>query len=165
MRLDARYAVTTVALVLVGAAYVLGQAWLDRPAPSRPSHATAARPAPPVPPPTAQDLLGRSGALGLTAEQRARLASLDRAWGEEVAALDRAVVAARAEFERFTREASPRGASVGEIQRQSAEYRELSAALRAARERHAEAAQAVLTEGQRQSVARGPFTNVQGGTR
>ena len=75
------------------------------------------------------------------------------------------MAAARAEFERFAREASPRGASVAEIQRQSAEYRELSAALRAARERHAEAAQAVLTEVQRQSVARGRFTSVQGGER
>ena len=165
MRLDARYAATTVALVLIGAAYVLGQAWLDRPALPRPSRATAGRPAPPVPPPTARDLLGRADALGLTAEQRARLASLDRAWGEEAAARDRVLAAARAEFERFTREASPRGTSVAEIQRQSAEYRELSAALRAARERHAETAQAVLSEAQRQSLARGPFTNVQGGTR
>ena len=165
MRLDARYAATTVALVLVGAAYVLGQAWLDRPPPPRPSRATAGRPAPPVAPPTAGDLLGRAEALGLTAEQRARLASLDRAWGEQAAGLDRAVAAVRAEFEGFTREASPRGASVAEIQRRSAEYRELSAALRAARERHAEAAQAVLSEVQRRSLAREPFTNVQGGTR
>jgi len=165
MRLDARYAATTVALVLVGVAYVLGQAWLDRPAPPRPSRTTAERPAPPVPLPTAPDLLERGDALGLTAEQRARLAALDRAWGEEAAALDRAVAAARAEFERFTREASLRGASVAEIQRQSAEYRELSAALREARRRHADAALAVLTEAQRRSLARGPFTNAQGGTR
>ena len=165
MRLDARYAATTVTLVLVGVAYVLGQAWLDRPAPPRPSRPTAERPAPPVPLPTAPDLLERGDALGLTAEQRARLAALDRAWGEEAGGLDRAVAAARAEFERFTREASPRGASVAEIQRQSAEYRELSAALREARRRHADAAQAVLTEAQRRSLARGPFTNVRGGTR
>lgn len=165
MRLDARYAATTVALVLIGAAYVLGPAWLDRPAPPRPSRATAARPVPPVPPPAAQDLLGRADALGLTAEQRARLAALDGTWGDEAGGLGRAVAAARAEFERFTREASARGASVAEIQRQSAEYRELSAALRAARERHAEATQAVLTEAQRRSLAPGPFTNVQGGWR
>ena len=165
MRLDARYAATTVALVLVGAAYVLGQAWLNRPALPRPSRPTAGQPAPPVPPPTARDLLGRADALALTAEQRARLASLDRAWGEQAAALDRAVAAAHAEFERFTRAASPRGTSVAEIQRRSAEYRELSAALRAARQRHAEAAQAVLSEVQRRSPARGPFTSVQGGTR
>jgi hypothetical protein len=165
MRVDARYAATTVALVLIGAAYVLGQPWLDRPAPFRPSRATAERPAPPVPPPTAQDLLGRAGALGLTAEQRARLASLDLAWGEETASLEQAVAAARAEFGRFTREASPRGASIAEIQRQSAEYRELSAALREARQRHADAAQAVLTEAQRQSLARDPSSSGYGGTR
>jgi len=165
MRLDARYAATTVALVLIGAAYVLGQAWLDRPALPRPSRGTAERPAPPVPPPTAQDLLGRADALGLTAEQRARLASLDRAWGEEAASLGQAVAAARAEFERFTREATARGASIAGIQRQSAEYRELSAALREARQRHADAAQAVLTEAQRQSLARGPSSSGQGGTR
>jgi hypothetical protein len=103
--------------------------------------------------------------LALTAQQRARLASLDRAWGEQATALDQAVAAARAEFQRFTREASPRGTSVAEIQRRSAQYRELSAALRAARQRHAEAAQAVLSEVQRRSPARGPFTSVQGGTR
>jgi hypothetical protein len=165
MRLDARYAATTVALVLLGLAYVLGQAWLDRPAPPRPSLAAAGRPAPPVPPLAARDFLDRADALGLTAEQRARLAALDKTWSEEARGLDRAVASARAQFERFTREAGARGASVAEIQRQSAEYRELSAALRAARERHAEAAQAVLTEAQRQGVARGRFTSVPGGER
>jgi hypothetical protein len=165
MRLDARYAATTVALVLIGAGYVLGQDWLDRPVPLRPSRVTAERPAPPVPPPTADDLLGRADALGLTAEQRVRLASLDRAWGEEAASLGQAMAAARAEFERFTREASSRGASIAEIQQQSAEYRELSAALRDARQRHADAAQAVLTEAQRQSLARDPSSSGQGGTR
>jgi hypothetical protein len=154
-----------VALALVGAAYVLGQAWLDRPVLPGPNRATARRPAPLVPPPTARDLLGRADTLALTAEQRARLALLDRAWGEQATALDRAVAAARAEFQRFTGEASPRGTSVAAIHRRSAEYRELSAALRAARERHAEAAQAVLSEGQRRSPARGPFTSAQGGTR
>jgi hypothetical protein len=161
----ARFAATTVALVLVGAASVLGQAWLDRPIPPRPSLPTTGRPAPLVPPLTARDVLDRADALGLTVEQRARLATLDGTWSEEVRGLDRAVEAARAEFERFTREATPRGASLAEIQRQSAEYRELSAALRAARGRHAEAVRAVLTEAQRQSLARGLSTNGQGGAR
>jgi hypothetical protein len=165
MRLDVRYAATTVALVLIAAAYVLGQAWRDRPALPRPSHATAGRLTPPPLPPTARDLLGRADALALTAEQHARLAALDRAWGGESAELVRAVEAARAEFERFTREASPRSASLAEIQRQSAEYRELSAALRDARQRHADAAQAVLTEAQRQSLARHPSSSGQGETR
>jgi hypothetical protein len=165
MRLDARYAATTLGLVLVGVAYALGPAWLDRPVPPRPSLPAAGRPAPPVPPPAARDFLERADTLGLTAEQRARLVALDQTWSEEVGGLDRAVTAARAEFERWAREASPRGASVAEIQQQSAEYRELSAALREARQGHANAAQAVLTEVQRQILARGRFTSVQGGRR
>jgi hypothetical protein len=165
MRLDARYAATTVALVLVGVAYALGPAWLDRPVRHRPSLPAAGRPAPPVPPPAARDFLERADTLGLTAEQRARLAALDETWREEMRGLDRAVTAARAEFERFAGEASPRGASVAEIQRHSAEYRELSAALREARQRHTEAAQGVLAEVQRRSLARGRFTSVQGGGR
>jgi hypothetical protein len=147
-----------VALVLLAAAYVLGPAWLDRPAPGLPA---VGRLAPPVPPPTARDVLEHADALALTAEQRARLAALDRAWSDEAPGLNRAVATARAEFERFSREAGPRGVSVGEIQRQSAAYRELSAALRAARERHAEAVRAILTETQRA----GSSTNGRGGER
>jgi hypothetical protein len=97
----------------------------------------------------------------LTAKQRPRLVSLEQAWSKESRGLDRAVTAARAGFESFTREAGARGVSVAEIQRQSPEYRELCVA----RERHAEVAQAVLTEAQRQCVARGRFTSVPGGER
>jgi hypothetical protein len=83
---------------------------------------------------------------------------------EEVRDLELAVSAARAAFERVAREADPRGVSLAGIERQSAEYRALSAARRTARERHA-AAEAVLTEAQRQGMARGRFTSVPGGER
>jgi hypothetical protein len=151
-----------VALALIGAAYVFGQASLDRPAAPRPSLASTGRPVPPL---TARDLLNHASELDLTVAQRTRLAALDRTWTEEAKGLDQAVAAARAEFERFAREAGSRGVSVAEIRRQSAEYREVSAALRAARERHAAAALAALTEAERQGVARGRFTSVPGGER
>jgi hypothetical protein len=147
MGLDARSAATAVILGLVGVASVVGPAWLSRPAPPRPSVPIGGRPGPPAPPPTARGALERANTLRLTAEQRTRLAALDHTWGETAGALDRAVAAAGAEFERFTHQASPWRASGAEIQKESAGYRELGAAHRAARERHAEAARAVLTEG------------------
>jgi hypothetical protein len=165
MTLRTRYAAATLGLLAVGAAAVLGQAWLERPAPPRPPRGAAGRPAPPVQPLAARDLLERADALGLTGAQRARLAALDRAWGAEAADLDRAVAAAGAEFERGAREAGPRGVSIAEIERQSAEYRARSAVLREARRRHADAARAILSEAQRQTVGQDPSGHGPGGTR
>jgi hypothetical protein len=163
MTIQAQYAAATLALVLAGAAYVAGQAWLERPAPSRPSRGAVARPTAPTPPPTARDLLGRADALGLTAEQTARLTGLDRAWAQESVELERAVDAARAAFDRFARAAAAGAASLDEIQRQSAEYRKLGAALREQRQRHGDAARAIFSGTQRARL--GPPTNPDGGIR
>jgi hypothetical protein len=119
----------------------------------------------PLAPPTARDLLARADVLGLTVEQRARLAALDRAWVEESAALERALAAARAAFAGFAGDAGGRGRSGEEIQRRSIEYRELSAALREARERHAARARAIAGETRRQSLAGSPRAGGDGGAR
>jgi hypothetical protein len=161
----ARYAATTRALVVGGAAAVLGPAWLDRFVPSRPRRATGERPVPRVPPITARDLLGRADDLDSTAAQHAHLAALERARKEEAAALDRALAGTRAKYERFAGGAGARGASLAAVQRESAGYREPSAAVRSARRRHADAAQAVLDEARRRGLARVRSTHANGGTR
>ncbi len=162
-----RYASTTLALLAVGLAYVLIQAPWQRPAPrlAAPSRA-AVRPAPPPPLPTAGEILGRQAALSLTAEQVTRLEALRRAWRDESADLEAAVGAAGEQFAGFAAEArAAKGASVGEIQRRSAEFRELSAALRERRRLHGEAAAGVLTDTQRQTLWTLTSRDIQGGTR
>lgn len=163
-----RYLATTVALLAVGLGYALIQGRPERPAP-RPAAqpAAVARPLPPAPAlPTAREILGRRAALGLSAEQVARLEALDREWRSEAAPLEAALQAAGEEFSRFVREAQPgKGASLQEIQRQSAEYRELSATLRERRRLHSEAAAHVLTESQRQRLAAAKATGTPGGGR
>lgn len=160
-----RYGATSLALAAIGTLYVLGQSWPDRPGPRPPAGPTAARPAPPVPGPTARDLVDRAAELSLTAEQVVRLEALARRWREESAELERALATAGERFGRFAGEAQAgTGASVEEIQRRSADYRELSAALREARRRHAEAAGAVLAEAERQRPGRVTPTDSHGGT-
>jgi hypothetical protein len=67
----------------------------------------------------------------------------------------RAVDAAAAEFSRFMDEARQAGrTNLQEIQRRSEELRELSAALRGRRRRHAEAAAPILEERQRMQLQR-----------
>jgi hypothetical protein len=163
-----RYASTTVALLGVGLAWVLIQAPWQRPAPglAAPPRAAAVRPAPPPPLPTAGEILDRQAALSLTAEQVTRLEALRRAWRDESADLEAAVEAAGEQFARFAAEArAAKGASVGEIQRRSAEFRELSAALRERRRLHGEAAAGVLTDTQRQTLGTSTSRDIQGGTR
>ncbi len=150
-----RYLSTTLLLVAIGLGYAWIQArpWSSAPHPEgRPaavSHPSQA------PPPTAREILERRAVLSLTRQQVTRLEALDREWQEESGALERAVEARGQEFGRFmTNAQTARGASLQEIQERSADYRELSAILRARRLLQGEAAARVLTDTQRAVLAR-----------
>lgn len=163
-----RYLATTVALLAVGLGYVLIQGKPERPAPRlRPQSEAVPRPtAQPPALPTAREILDRRPALSLTADQMARLEALDREWRAETPPLETALKAAEEELSRFLREAQAgKGASVQEIQRRSAEYQELSAALRERRRLHSQAATRVLTAPQRQKLAAATATGTPGGGR
>ncbi len=163
-----RYLSTTLALLAVGLGYALIQGRPWRPTPrleARP--ATVSRPAGPSPAPhTAREILARGDALSLTAEQKARLEVLDRAWKKETAGLEAALREVSEEFSRFMKEAQAgSGASLQEIQRRSAEVGDLSAALRERRRLHSEDAARVLTGSQRQKLAPESSTATRGGDR
>ncbi len=163
-----RYLSTTLLLVAIGFGYTLIQSrpWSSGPRPPGRS-AAVSRPAPQAPAlPTAREILERRALLSLTREQAARLEALDREWQRESGDLDSAVEAAAQEFSRFMASAqSARGASLQEIQQRSADYRELSAAVRERRHLHGEVAARVLTEGQRDILARAPLHGNPGGER
>jgi hypothetical protein len=163
-----RYLSTTVALLAVGLGYALLQGRPERPAPRPAAQPEAvARPAPPpVSPPTAGEILERRASFSLTADQVSRLEALDAEWKKEAAELEPALAAAEQALSRFMKEAqSAGGTSVQEIQRRSAEFRELSAALRERRRLHGEAAAHVLTESQRRQLAAATSTGTPGGGR
>jgi len=163
-----RYLSTTVALLAVGLGYALLQGRPERspPRPAPRSEAVARPAPPPAAPPTARGILDRRAALSLTADQAARLEALDVQSRNEAAELEPALAAASQELSRFMKEAqSAGGTSVQEIQRRSAEFRELGAALRERRRLHSEAAAHVLTESQRQRLAAATATGPSGGGR
>ena len=168
MTVRTRYLSTTLALVAVALGYALIQGRPTRPAPRLPARpAVASQPAAPPPAPlTAREVLDRADVLSLTADQKARLEALDRAWKQETAGLETALQEASNEFSQFMRESQARGrASLQEIQRRSADLRELSAALRERRHLHSEDAARVLTEAQRQTLAPASSTATRGGDR
>ena len=168
MSLRLRYLCTTLVLVALGLGYALIQGRPARPGPLLPpGTAAAARPAQPPPaPPTARQILDRKVTLSLTAEQAGTLTALDRTWQEESAPLEAALREAEGEFSRFLKETQANGrTSLQEIQRRSADVRELSAALRDRRLRHAEASTNVLNEIQRRKLAPSPISGTVGGER
>jgi hypothetical protein len=155
MNLRLRYLSTTLALVAVGLGYDLIQAKPWRPGPSLPPRpAAAGRPVTPPPvPPTAREVLDQADALSFTAGQKVQLEALDRRWKRDTAGLEAALQEAELEFSRFMRESQAgRGTTLQEIQRRSADVRELSAALRERRLLHGEAVARVLTEAQRRAL-------------
>ena len=140
----------TVALVVAGVAWAIIKAPTERPRLPRPEPVVMMRPAVVALPPTARDILGGAALLDLKAAQRTRLRALDATWTSESTAAQADLDAATAEFSRFMDEARATGrTSLPEIQRRAAEIGELSAALRQRRQRHAEAATAILDEWQR----------------
>jgi len=163
-----RYLSTTLALLAVGLGYALVQGKRVHPGPAlQPRPAAAGRPAvPPAAPLTAREVLDRSEALALTQAQRARLEGLDRRWQQETAGLEAAVRAAEQEFSRFMQEAQAgKGTSLQEIERRSADVRDLSAALRERRLLHTGAVAQVLTEAQRRTLGLPPSPETSGGGR
>lgn len=163
-----RYLSTTGALLAVGLGYALLQGRPDRPVPRPAAQSMAVARSAPLSPalPRAREILDRGAALSLTADQAARLEVLEGEWKEETAELEAAVDTAAQEFSRFMKDAQAAGGASGqEIQRRSAEYRELSAALRERRRLHGEAAARVLTEPQRQKLAGTTSTGAPGGGR
>jgi hypothetical protein len=138
------------ALVTAAVGWTIFQPQAERPKVSVPSPVALARPAPMALPPTARDILDGGVLLDLKAAQRTRLRALDAAWARESAAAQAALDAATADFSRFMDEARATGrTSLQEIQRRSAEISDLSATLRERRQRHVEAAAAILTDWQR----------------
>jgi len=146
-----RYLSTTLALLAVAAGYTLSQGWVERQSPRPMVREVGARPEPPpAPAPSAREILDRGPALGLSQEQAARLRALDAEWRRQSSELQAAIEGERRQFSAFMKEAQEgRGASLQEIQRRSANLRDLSATLREARWRHALASAEVLTEQQR----------------
>ena len=152
-----RYVTTTLLMIAVAAVAVALQGRDERPAlrlAAGQARATSRLPAPP-PPLTATALLGLYAELALSHAQVGQLEDAARRWREETAGLEAAAERARAELARFVETAGGR-ASVDELQRRSAEYRELSAELRSRRVRHAGAVHAMLTDTQRSTLARAP---------
>jgi len=158
-----RYLSTTLALVAIGLGYALVHGWPARPAPRLVRPAAAARPS--APPPTAREILDRGAALSLTADQKARLAALDERWRKESAGVHAATQEAQRELSRFLQEQGAAKASLQEIQRRSAEYREFSQELRELRQRHAEAVAQVLTGSQQRKLAVLTTPDTRGGVR
>ena len=161
-----RYSLATVAaLAVVAVGWTIFQPRAERSTLSFPSPVAIARPAPVGLPPTARDLLD-GGALDLSAAQRARLHALGAAWAGESSAAKAVLDAAVVAFSRFMDEARASGrTSLPEIQYRSAEISELSAALRERRQRHAEAAAAILTDGQRTRLGQMTRVGAAGGSR
>jgi len=148
-----RYLSTTLALLAVAAGYTLSQGWVERQSPRPMLREAGARPVPlPAPAPSAREILDRVPAVGLSREQAARLRALDAEWVRRSSALQAAIDDEESQFSTFMKEAQGgRGASLQEIQRRSANLRDLSATLREARWRHGLASAEVLTEQQRRT--------------
>jgi hypothetical protein len=113
----------------------------------------------------AREILDRGAALSLAADQKARLAALDEQWKKESAGVQAAAQEAQREFSQFLQEQGTAKASLHEIQRRSADYRELSAELRGLRQRHAEAAAQILTESQQRELPLLTSPETRGGVR
>lgn len=144
---------TTLVLLAVAAGYALSQGWVERQSPRAMVREARERPVPPpAPAPSARDIFDRGPAVGLSSEQAARLRALDAGWRRQSRELQAAIDDEERQFSAFMKEARDgRGASLPEIQRRSANLRELSATLREARWRHGLASAEVLTEQQRRT--------------
>ena len=148
-----RYLSTTLALLAVAAGYALSQGWVEHQSPRPMVREAGARPVPPpAPAPSAREILDRGPAAGLSREQAARLRALDAEWARQSSELQAAIDDEERQFSAFMKEAQGgRGASLQEIQRRSANLRDLSATLREARWQHGLASAEVLTEQQRRT--------------
>jgi len=162
-----QYSLAVTAALVVGAVgWTIVQPRAERSKLALPSPVAIARPAPVALPPTARDLLDGGVLLDLKAAQRMRLRALHAAWARQSSAAQAALDAAMVDFSRFMDEARASGrTSLPEIQHRSAEISELSAALRERRQRHAEAAAAILTDWQRTRLGEMTRVGAAGGSR
>jgi hypothetical protein len=166
MNIRVRYLVTTLALIAIALGYALMQEWPRNVAPRLPARAeTSSHPAPRPALPTAREILEHGADLALTPDQQGRLTALDRQWAQESAGTQAVADAAGREFSLFLQTQGSGKASLQEIQRRSADYRALSRELRELRQRHAETAQQVLTDPQRQTLETIPSPHIFGGER
>ena len=151
-----RYLSSTMVLVVLAGVYALWQGQVDRPTPRLPPGvARVSRPAPParIHPPLARDILDRAAALELSDDQVVRLRALDRRWSAEAGGLEAAIRQAEGEFSTFMDGArAPGGTSVQEIQRRSADLRNLGALLRERRRVHSDSVVGLLVEWQRRRL-------------
>jgi hypothetical protein len=157
MTAPTRYLVSMVGMLAVAAAYVAFQGGPPQPGPrlERPAPGVRVARQPGAPPPrilTAREILDRRSELAVAPAQIARLETLDRQWKERNRDLDAALEAAQQEVSRYMQAQAAGRTSLAELERRSADFRELSAELRERRRLHAEAAMEVLTEPQRRHV-------------
>ncbi len=160
------YIGTTVLLAALAAGYLMTQQGWRRPAPTLPrvERTSSSQPAPP--PPMARDVLVRADDLRLTADQRAQLEALDRAWRADGAGLESAAAAASRRFSAWMAEAQAKGrVGMDEIQRQSEDVRSLSASLRERRRVHGAAVTQALTTAQRVTLGLPAAATTSGGNR
>lgn len=159
-----RYLAATLALAAIALGYVLihrepvrpGSQLVHQPAEAR----QVLRPLPA----TARAILGWGAELSLTKDQKVRLEALDRRWQAEAASVEADIQREEAAFGRFMQEAQAGGkTNLQEIQRQSADLRGLSEALRKRRQRHADAALEILTDSQRQMLSKSAASARHGG--
>jgi hypothetical protein len=142
-----RVLAATLALTAIAVGYFLVQGTPARPAMTRPI-------APP-PLPTAHSLLAQGAVLSLTKAQTARLEALDLRWKAQVVGLEAALQHEEEAFAQFMQEAQAAGkTSLQEIQRRSADLRTMSESMRERQQLHADAVFDVLTESQRQVLAK-----------
>ncbi|HYL82191.1 MAG TPA: hypothetical protein VEU07_15340, partial [Candidatus Acidoferrum sp.] len=154
----------SLALVAIGLGYILVQEWPRHSALRLPARAEASNHPAPIPAlPTARKILEHGAELALTPDQQGRLVTLDRQWKQESAGLQAVAEAAGRDLSQFLQEQGSGKVSLQVIQRRSADYRAFSQELRELRRRHAEAAQQVLTDPQRQTLEAIPFPHIFGG--
>ena len=159
-----RYLAATLALTAIALGYYLVQWAPARQGPHLEPRPATARPAAPPLLPTARMILDQGTELALSKGQRAHLETLDRRWQSESSGLEAAVRWEEEAFSRFMQEAQAGGkTSVQEIQRRSADLRELSETLRERRQLYAEAALEILTDSQRRMLSTLAASRGQGG--
>jgi hypothetical protein len=150
-----RVLAATLALTAIAVGYFLVQGIPARPGPHLERGPAMTKPIAPPPLPTAHSLLAQGAVLSLTKAQTARLEALDLRWKAQVAGLEAALQHEEAAFAQFMQEAQAAGkTSLQEIQRRSAELRTMSESMRERQQLHADAVLDVLTESQRQVLAK-----------
>jgi hypothetical protein len=134
-----RVLAATLVLTAIAVGYLLVQGTPARPRPHLERGPEMANPIAPAPLPTAHSLLAQGAVLSLTKAQTARLEALDLRWKAQVAGLEAALQHEEAAFAQFMQEAH---------------LRTMSESMRERQQLHADSVLDVLTESQRQVLAK-----------